>query len=233
MASDTATATNDGASSPYMLLFELEGAAIDGRAKLFESAQAVFKNAGLDLNESDFARHCVHSAPEYIIDKVVDELGKGQLGAHASEQIMAGYIDRMRNAKVKIQPMFNAVLETTTQRGLKAIALTVLPEDVAQAVMQNTGLTDRRVELLTFPENERHFPRVDCWLRVPRAANKSARACIAVAGCRDSGKSALSSGMRCLVVPDQFTSYQDFSGVDAVLENADDYSIPELIQALT
>jgi hypothetical protein len=39
--------------------------------------------------------------------------------------------------------------------------------------------------------------------------------------------------MRCIIIPEDFTGFQDFSGVDAVLDSPDAYDLPELINQLT
>jgi beta-phosphoglucomutase-like phosphatase (HAD superfamily) len=225
MASD-----NETTNPQHMLLFELEGAAIDGRSKLFEAAQGVYKAAGLSLKENVFSRYCIHSSPAYVAEQLV--AGEDKLDASAAEKIVAAYVELMKKAKFKPHAKFTEVFNEASKRGMKAAALTVLPEEVAQQILDSSGLSAKGVELVLFPENERHFPRTECWLRVPRSHSKSPRACIAIAGCRDSGKSALAAGMRCIVVPDSFTSYQDFSGADAVLDGSEETGLSELLDAI-
>lgn len=229
----TGAGDTEETTSPYMLLFELEGAAVDGRAKLYAAASRVFKSAGITLSEREFSRHCVHAAPPYVIEKLLAECGQGKLNEDAAERIMADYTQRIHKDAPSLHPVFQSVLEEAGRRGIRATAISVLPEETARAVLTRSGIDQDNIDLQLFPENERHFPRTDCWLKVPRSQGKSPRRCIAVAGCRDSGKSALSSGMRCIVVTDQYTSYQDFSGVDAVLDDGDSYSLPELFDDLT
>lgn len=221
---------NTGTQS--VLLFELEGAALDGRSKLLEAAQGVFKAAGITLKEHVFARYCIHASPSYVAEQLVAGAGGGKLDHDAAAKIVEAYVALMRKAKHQAHTKFSEVLSKATKRGLKTAALSVLPEDVARAALDSSGLAAKGVELVTFPENERHFPRTDCWLRLPRSLNRSPRACIAIAGCRDSGKSALAAGMRCIIVPDQFTSYQDFSGVDAVLDGEEEADVAELIESI-
>jgi putative hydrolase of the HAD superfamily len=222
----------EGTTSAFSLIFELEGAAIDGHTVLFEAAKSVFQKAGITLTDLQVARYCTHGAIPQIIQKLVDELGQGKLGADAANQILAAYHDGFKNAG-RVHPLFASFLKETSRRGIRATAISILPEEIAQQVLASSGLADQGVDLHVFVEAERHFPRVDCWMKVVRQVAKSPRACIAIAGCRDSGKSALSSGMRCVIIPDRFTSHQDFSGADAVLESAEDYSLTELIDQLT
>lgn len=225
-------ATTHESSASRLLLFELEGAALDGRAKLFEAAKGVFKDAGIALTEHAFARYCGQAAPAHIAGQLVAGLGEDKLHRDAAARIINDYIELMKKSAAKPNPKFASLLQEAAKRGMKAAALTVLPESVANDVLAKSGIAAQGVELVLFPEDERHFPRTECWLRHPRAQNKSAHACIAIAGCRDSGKSAVSSGMRCIVVPDQFTAHQDFGGVDAVLDGSEDAGAAEILDAI-
>ncbi len=236
MSTESAVATKaagEGTTAAFSLIFELEGAAVDGHAKLFDAAKHVFQKAGITLTDRQVARFCTHGAIPQIIQKMIDELGGGKLGADAAEQILAAYHDSFRDGNLHVHPLFSNFIAETNRRGIRATAISVLPEDIAQGVLAKSGLTDKGVELHVFAEVERHFPRVDCWMKVCRQVAKSPRSCIAVAGCRDSGKSALSCGMRCVIIPDQFTNHQDFSGADAVIESAADQSPAELLDLLT
>ena len=238
MATDSAVAqkgaATEGSTSQFVLLFELEGAAVDGRSKLYDSAKSVFQKAGIKLSDREFARYCTHGSTAGIVHKLVEELGKGKLNDSSAETILAHYHDSLKDGSVHVHPIFTRILKETGKRGMSATAISVLPEEIAQAILDKSGMTAQGVVLHAFPETERHFPRVDCWMKVCRQVTKSPRTSIAIAGSRDSGKSALSSGMRCVIVPDNFTSYQDFSGADAVLDNPDDHSsLSELFDTLT
>ncbi|HMO05703.1 MAG TPA: hypothetical protein PKC67_14875 [Kiritimatiellia bacterium] len=233
MATDVETSNKpETAASARTLIFELEGAALDGHTKLFEAASTVFQKAGVPLARIQAARYCTHGAIPQIVQKMVDELGGGKLSSDAVEQILSHYHDAFRHSPVALSPLFASLLAETSRRGMRAAAITTLPEDVAQVALSKSGLADQGVELHVFVEAERHFPRVDCWMKVVRQVAKSARACVAVAGSRDSSKSALSSGMRCVVIPDAFTGHQDFSGADAVLESAEDSDPAALLDQL-
>lgn len=223
------TGSEGGAQS--VLVFELEGAAVNGRAKLYDVLQDAFKDAGLSLTKFQFARYCLHGAVPDIIAKVVAELGQGKIKDGAEEALFNDFSASF-GKNVQVHPIFSAVLAEAASRGMAMHAVTILPEDSAKQALEAAGLAKHNVEVHAFPASERHFPRVDCWMKVVRVAAKSPRSCIAVIGCRDSGKSALSSGLRCVVVPDSFTAYQDFGGTDAVLENTEDYPVKDLLNDL-
>jgi beta-phosphoglucomutase-like phosphatase (HAD superfamily) len=235
MSNETGTAMEKEigeATSPYVLLFELEAAAVNGRSCLYEAARSVFEAAGLTLTHQQFSRSCNQSAAPAIIERLIAEHGDGKLVADATDTIKTAYRDRLAH-NAQVHPMFAALLQETSRRGMRAVALTLLPRDTADAVLQTNGLSGKAIDIQLFDDAERHFPRTECWMKVCRQFARSPRACVAVTGCRDAGKAALSSGMRCIIIPDDFTGFQDFSGVDAVLDSPDAYDLPELINQLT
>lgn len=223
-------ATPESSISQQILVFELEGAAIDGRAKLFDAAKSVFKAAGAKLNDGQFARFCTQSSVPAVIEKLISEYGGEKVDDAAAEKIFREYAASF-SKNVHVHPLFTEVIEEASKRGLKAFAISSLPEDAARAALKASGLSKHNVSLHVFPSEERHFPRVDCWMKIGREVQRTPRNCIAVAGCRDSGKSALSAGMHSIVIPDQYTSYQDFGGTDAVLENTEDSDIKKLFDS--
>ena len=69
-------------------------------------------------------------------------------------------------------------------------------------------------------------------LKIAKAMSKSPRVCIALVSSMASCKSALSAGMRCVALPDAFTSFQDFGGADVVYEHGDEVAIEELLKTM-
>jgi beta-phosphoglucomutase-like phosphatase (HAD superfamily) len=76
------------------------------------------------------------------------------------------------------------------------------------------------------------FPSADIWLKTAKAMNIKSRRCLAVGGNMAACKSAMSADLRCLAVPDDFTSFQDYSGADLVLENPDEMSAKDILDTV-
>jgi beta-phosphoglucomutase-like phosphatase (HAD superfamily) len=56
--------------------------------------------------------------------------------------------------------------------------------------------------------------------------------CVVIATCSMSSKAAVSSGMRCVVIPDKFTAFQDFGGADYVSDELDEAAIDKAFSLL-
>jgi beta-phosphoglucomutase-like phosphatase (HAD superfamily) len=64
-----------------------------------------------------------------------------------------------------------------------------------------------------------------------KAIGVPARRCVTVVESAVACNAALEAGLRCVVVPNEFTAYQDFGGADQVVEDLKDVHANEL-QAL-
>ena len=69
--------------------------------------------------------------------------------------------------------------------------------------------------------NGRDFPTADAWLKIAKQLGTKPQLCIVLASRSTACKAALSAGMRCIVIPDQYTSFQDFGGADFVVDEAE------------
>ena len=93
-------------------------------------------------------------------------------------------------------------------------------------------LDEKGVDLYAYGCRDAVFPRADTWLKVAKAMSKSPRQCVAVVSSKAACKSALSSGIRCIVVPDSFTTFQDFGGADGVYDSFEDIPVDEVLDAM-
>ena len=113
------------------------------------------------------------------------------------------------------------VLNTAIADGALLGALSGLDEATATKVMDKLGLSEKETTVLASASEDRDTPTTDAWLRLAKSMNAPASCCLVIASSARSCKAALSAGMRCVVLPDKFTSFQDFSGADRVLDALD------------
>ena len=122
-----------------------------------------------------------------------------------------------------------AFLRSALAEGCILGALTTIPDDAARTLAERLGLAALDVHVVSFPADSRAFPGGDVWLKAAKAVGCRARRTVAVAGSGSSCRSALAAGMRCIAVPDAFSSFQDFGGADAVVERIADVDLPSVL----
>lgn len=227
-----ATENTDTATLAALIL-ELDGVSLDTRSTLCEAATAALKKAGVKLNPSLFARHGLAASPAVMAQHLVEKLEVRNLTAEDLAASLSQRLEGFLAGEAKVNPAVEKLIKAAQQRGLPVAMLTAIPEEQARAAMDRLGLSAANIRLFSFKEEEKTgFPRADIWLKVAKGLGKSARFCVAVTSSQASAKSALSAGMRCVAVPDSFTSHHDFGGADVVLDTWDDLSANELLDAV-
>ena len=230
MANDTAE-KKDAAGSIAML-FELETTALQGRQRLFEIVRKLSAGAGVKLDAAQFIRSGLKSAADQSITGILSAAGtaKGETQKLAEEAV-AIYAADIRGGKVALQPGVVKLLQTAARKGCVLGALSVLEESDAQAAIERLELGSE-VKVLGHKASEPAFPRPDLWLKLLKVIGNQSGAAIAVVSSLAACKSALAAGLRAVVVPDNYTSHQDFSGADVIVESAEDMSASDILSEL-
>ena len=208
------------------LLFELEGVAIPTRETVFQGLQAFFKEQKTEFGIADFCRFGLHAVPEHLAKALAEGL---RLKASAQAALLA-HVQQARAAlfrgeKLALAAGLEKLVRAVRGRELEVIALSYQPADAAQALLKKTGLDAVGVRLYAQDEVNHEYPGADVWLRALKTIGQRPRHGIALVGCGKSTTSALSAGLRVLVVPDRFTSFQDFSGADRVADTIADLDV--------
>lgn len=214
------------------MLFELENTALQGRQRLFEIVRKQAAGSGVKLDASQFIRNGLKSAADQSLAGILAANGvaKGE-AAKAAEEAASIYAADIRTGKVALQPSVVKLLQTAARKGCILGALSVLEETDAQAAIERLEL-GVEVKLLAHKPTEPAFPRPDLWYKLLKIAGHQNGAAVAVVSSLVACKSALAAGLRCIVVPDAYTSFQDFSGADIVVDSAEAVNASEILSEL-
>ncbi len=227
---ETAGKPEQKVTAKPLIIMDLDYAAFDGRRVVFKAAQAALKAAGTELTQPQFSRIALIAHPVYIAEALAEFAGNEKVDA---EELGVTLQDAMheafRSGKVKFSEKTQALLDAAKPLGVDLAAFTTLPEDIATAALEKAGLPADAIEIAAYPDCDKHFPRVDTWLKICRGQSKTSRSCVAVAAGQEAAKTALAAGMRCVVIPDDFTAFQDFGGADAVIDSLDDADFKKLL----
>ncbi len=220
--------------SDFALLFELEHLAVAGRRATFDLLKSMLGEKKITLTAPSFSRYCLYSAPSQFMSDLLEFLGTKKISEDKLMEDLASGLSMFYSSKQAVlQPGVKEFIEKTIERDVPVAALSLLSEDAAESLMSKTGLHDLDIEVFAFEENGQDLcPRADTWMKMAKSMSKDPRRCVALASSAASCKAALSAGMRCLVVPDEFTSFQDFSGAEMVFDSLEDCKAGELVADL-
>lgn len=212
----------------HAFLFELEGTAVTIREKVFSVLKAQIKTDGGGMDLVQFVKCGLHPNPAHVVAAAATQF---KLKATARETLahkLEHAMDDLFTGKPAMDKPFEHVLKTAIQKGFFPIALSYQTDEKAAALAEKVGLTAAGTKVHCFADAEREYPRADLWLKAVRAVGVGAPSCIAIVRTATSAKTALAAGLRCVVVTDEYTSSQDFSGADVIADNYDDLDLKRI-----
>ncbi len=219
--------------SPYALLVELEGAAVHARQAEYEALRSVLKDQKLEVPKSLFIRHCLNARPSAYVPALLDALGgKKQEVDDLVKEVKSGVTMYLSSPEATLNPIAEHLLAEAHKRHMEVALLTGEKESVAKSLVGRWGGDHGRIKVFTYEPGSRPFPRADVWLKMAKSIARTPRQCIALAGSSYSAKTALSAGMPCIALADEFTAFQDFGGTDTVLDADTEFDAAELLEVI-
>ena len=219
--------------SKRAVLFDLEHVAVNGRQIGYEVMKKALAEKGVKLNPFLFSRYGLTSSLKNGMGEMLESLGKGRL---SEEKLAADIIEETKSVLLKDTPApspgFKKLVKRVVERGMSAGALSCLDRESAHQLVGALKLNVEVTGILPCACEDRSYPSPEAWLRLAKNMSMTPGACVVLASCSVSCKAALSSGMRCVVIPDKFTSYQDFGGADAVVDELDDGALDTIVELL-
>ena len=215
------------------VLFELENFAVKGRQVVFDLLKKILAEENIVLTMSMFARYCSHPSVKHFIPMMLKVEGKTKVSeAKLTPDVTDAITAAFTGGSLKLDPGITRLLKLTEDEKSAVGTLSSFSDDIARQMLGKLGLTDHGVTLLSYPSQEKNFPSADAWLKLAKRMSVPPTCCVVIASSSISCKAALSSGMRCVVVPDKFTACQDFGGADYVAEEFGDEAVARIGELL-
>ncbi|NQT94351.1 MAG: hypothetical protein HQ559_16450 [Lentisphaerae bacterium] len=215
------------------VFFELEYVAVPGRRIMFDVLKSVLADKGAEITPILFSRHCLHAPIATSLTELLKAVGKTRLSAKKlASDIAEGIRLSLADGGTKLNPGLARLLAAANERGMSAGALSGLNSSAATEMSGNLGLLDLGVIVLSDCVEDRVFPTRDSWLKLAGETKTGPLNCLAVASSAVGCRSAVSAGMKCVAVPDQYTEFQDFGGADHVTAELDDETITVALDAV-
>lgn len=219
--------------SPYALLIDLEGAAIEARRAEYDALCNVLGATGKKLTTPLFARYCLHEGPAEYPPQLISDLGnRTNSPENFVEEIRSGIAMFCASEEARLNPILEGLISEAGSRNMDVVCLTGLKQASASGLLARWGAAASDIRVLPYDRVAKPFPRADTWLKAAKSISRTGQQCVAVVGGQPALRHALAAGFRTVVLPDEFTAFQDFSGADAVLDDPNDLQAAELLETL-
>ncbi len=233
MSTETKEATGKKAdrAETYTLLFEIENVAAGARKAQFDAVKRAVADAGGKLTPSVFSRFALDANPETYAETVLQASSAKNANTEAFTQAVRGAVSEYLQDRSELGAGISKLINAALDAGMTVGVVSSLSEEGSAQLLGRLGLAEK-VKVFQVKDLEKGYPRADSWLKASKQFGRPSRNCIVVASCMTACKSALSAGMRCIVVTDEYTAHQDFSGADVVADIWDDLNPKEVLATL-
>lgn len=228
MAESTETGTQETGTqesesvTQKAILFELEHIAVQGRKMIFDIVKGALKKEHVTLSVPMFSRYCVWGSPHDYIPAILESSGKKTSSA---EKVASAIVSETKSifstAKLKQTACVQDILKTAEKHGAKVGALSALGLDLAESLVKKLGLSNQGIIVKSSGSGRNGYTPPDAWIRLAKSLQVSPFKCVAISTHAGSCRSSIAAHMRCVALPDEYTSYQDFSGADCILSTLD------------
>ena len=225
--------TKNEAPRKRAILFELENVAAGGRQVAFDVMKKIMADKGVKLTPFLFSRYVLSGSLKKGLGEMLESLGKGRL---SEEKLASEVADEVKSALLRasltLDPGVKKLMARASAEGVAVGVLSCLDRDTALQLVSKLKLDGDISTVLPYVCDGKAYPSADAWMKLGKMMSMSPGVCVVVATCSRSSKAALSSGMRCLVIPDKYTSFQDFGGADYVTDTLDESAIDKIFSLL-
>lgn len=208
------------------LLFELDNVAVEGRELIYDVLSGILEEKGVAFSFAMFCQFCLYPPVKNFIPTILAKSGRARMSeekltAEVNEAVNAMFVD----GNIKLNAGMGDVLNAAIASGASLGAFSSFDQATSMKIMDKLGLVEKGATVLANPSEDKSMPSTDAWLKLAKGMKTPASCCLVIASSSRACKAALSAGMRCVVLADKFTSFQDFSGADRVLDSLDEEAV--------
>lgn len=215
------------------LVMELESFAVPLRRIVFEAARDALSEQGIMFDEAAMIRYGLHASPRQMASSLAATYGlKPAVEATLAERIEAAAARFMESAAAVPMLGLDRILNLGIENHAMIGFVSWQPGSGATALIERLGLSRWSPVLISVPSPVQEFPGADSWLRLLKSMGRRPQDSVALVNSHAACRSALTAGLRVVVVPDDFTLHQDFSGADVLAHHLADLDATALFGRL-
>jgi putative hydrolase of the HAD superfamily len=233
MAKEISTPETKDARPTIALLFELENLGFQGRKVVFDVLKSVLADKSMQLTPVLFSRFCVNTPVETALPRLLDALGHPRVSAERLvPDIVQGIRASMTDNTPKPTPAMVSLLKKAVEKGYSIGAVSDMDYDAASVVFAKLDIGEPEEGALITVESETGTGDALSWRCAARALEAVIPSCMALVSSSRAAHAAVAAGMRCVAFPDHYTAFQDFGGVDRIIDTLDDAAVSGVLDLL-
>ena len=213
---------NNDKKFTHVLMIELDYVIVNLREIEFDAIKRGISPKGVELTSAMFSRSTMSPNHRAVIGSILQSAGKKSDAIEKAVNEVNKSIIEYCSENAVINSGVVELINIAKSRNVNVKLYTALDNQIAENLVNKIGLSDMGIEIINPSEIRESFPKADDWLKMLKKADIEDKTIVAVVSSQLACKGALTAGASCIVVPDKFTDFQDFSGAMFILDKLND-----------
>ena len=206
----------------HVLMIELDYVIVNLREIEYQAIKKGIAPKGVELTNSMFSKSTMSPNHRALIANILNSVGKKADAIEKAVNEVNKSIIEYCSENAVMSPGVVELIKTAHSRNVNVKLYSSLDNQIAKNLINKIGLADMDIEIINPSEIGEFFPKADDWLKMLKKADIEDKTIVAVVSSQLACKGALTAGASCIVVPDEFTDFQDFSGAMFILDKLND-----------
>ena len=213
---------NNDKKFTHVLMIELDYVIVNLREIEFDAIKRGISPKGVELTSAMFSRSTMSPNHRAVIGSILQSAGKKSDAIEKAVNEVNKSIIEYCSENAVINSGVVELINIAKSRNVNVKLYSALDNQTAENLVNKIGLSDMGIEIINPSEIKESFPKADDWLKMLKKADIEDKTIVAVVSSQLACKGALTAGASCIVVPDKFTDFQDFSGAMFILDKLND-----------
>lgn len=213
---------NNDKKFTHVLMIELDYVIVNLREIEFDAIKRGIAPKGVELTSAMFSRSTMSPNHRAVIGSILQSAGKKSDAIEKAVNEVNKSIIEYCSENAVINSGVVELINIAKSRNVNVKLYSALDNQTAENLVNKIGLSDMGIEIINPSEIRESFPKADDWLKMLKKADIEDKTIVAVVSSQLACKGALTAGASCIVVPDKFTDFQDFSGAMFILDKLND-----------
>lgn len=209
------------------VLVEFDNIVLGGREIFFSSLKKILEANKITLTPVLFSKYVFKCTPREAVGNILNKsagtsVSADKIADELEKAIREGLVAVSASAGSELKKLFKTAMEKNIKVGI----VSSLSDDDIKNVLEKMNLSELAGMVIRGSNVYHASSTTDAWIKLARHASLSPVCCVAVVTSSTASRAVLAAGMRCVVVPDKYTAFQDFGGalyvVDSLAEITND-----------
>lgn len=214
------------------VLFELDNISIDGQDVIYGVLNRIMGSKGITFSHAMYVRYCLDVAAKKYVPAILAACDKkrvleDKLVAEIEQAVKKAVLEKNHKAR----PFFGKLLDFVQAENMEIGAVSGFDMATCLQLVEKLGISLDEKRIVSYYGRGLGAPGAEVWLKLAKTLAIPGGRCIAVASGGLSCRGVMATGMNCVVVPNRFSDFQDFSGVDYVVRESDDVAIKDMLKS--